>query len=292
MFGYVTIDKPEMKVRDYYQYKGYYCGLCHELKDAYGLRGQMTLTYDMTFVVILLTSLYEEETRARTCRCAVHPVKKIPILQNAMTRYGADMNVLLTYHHFMDDWQDEKSLLGLSGLHLLRKKAQEITERYPRQAAVFLRQLKILRALEKRQSQDVDAVSGAFGRLMGELFVFRQDPWEDKLREMGVYLGKFIYIMDAFEDLSEDREKGLYNPLKKLWSQHGGYPEGSERFSKICGQMLEMMIAGASSAFEQLPCLQEAEILRNILYSGVWVRYRKLTRDKNTKGGFYDHGSI
>ncbi len=292
MFGYVTIDKPEMKIRDYYQYKGYYCGLCHELKDAYGFRGQMTLTYDMTFVVILLTSLYEEGTPLKTRRCAVHPVKKIPILQNAMTRYGADMNVLLTYYHFMDDWQDEKSLLGLSGLHLLHKKAQKIGERYPRQAAAFLRQLKILRALEERQSQDVDAVSGAFGRLMEELFVFRQDRWEDKLREMGFYLGKFIYIMDAFEDLPEDRKKGLYNPLKKLWSQYAAHPEKSEKFFGACGQMLEMMIAKASSAFEQLPCLQEADILRNILYSGVWVRYRKIIKDEDTKGGFYDHGSI
>ncbi len=78
MFGYVVIDKPEMKIRDYYQYKGYYCGLCHRLREEYGVRGQMALTYDMTFAVILLTSLYEEETALTTRRCLVHPVKKNP----------------------------------------------------------------------------------------------------------------------------------------------------------------------------------------------------------------------
>lgn len=284
MFGYVTIDKPEMKIRDYYQYKGYYCGLCHELRDVYGIRGQMTLTYDMTFVVILLSSLYEEKTEMATRRCGVHPVRKIPILRGAMTRYGADMNILLTYYHFMDDWQDEKSLPGLTGVHMLHKKAQKVGREYPRQAVVFRRQLKALRMLEREDCQDLDAAAGCFGRLMEELLVLRQDEWEEKLRRMGFYLGKFIYLMDAFEDLPKDREKGLYNPLKDLWERYAG---DRERFSQDCGQMLEMMISECSSAFEQLPCLMEADILRNILYSGVWVKYRRMMRDKDqdTKGG-------
>ena len=95
---------------------------------------------------------------------------------------------------------------------------------------------------------------------------------------MGFYLGKFFYLMDAFEDLPEDVEKGLYNPLTKLWSEHA---EDPGTFSGICGQMLEMMISECSSAFEQLPCLQEVDILRNILYSGVWMKYRKLMKDKD-----------
>lgn len=290
MFGYITIDKPEMKIRDYYQYKGYYCGLCHELREMYGIRGQMTLTYDMTFVIILLNSLYEEKSTLRTRRCPAHPLKKIPVLQNSITRYGADMNILLTYYHFVDDWQDEKSLQGLAGVHLLHKKAKEVEKTYPRQATVFLHQLKALRVLEIKQSQDVDAAAGCFGHLMEELLVFRQDEWEEKLRRMGFYLGKFIYLLDAFEDFSKDTKKGLYNPLKGLWEQSG---RQREKFSDMCGQMLEMMISECSSAFEQLPCLQEADILRNILYSGVWVKYRKLIKQSgDTKGGMYDNQSI
>lgn len=288
MFGYVVIDKPELKIRDYYQYKGYYCGLCHRLLEDYGIRGQMALTYDLTFAVILLTSLYEEETAMETRRCQAHPVKKIPILQNAITSYGADMNVLLAYYHFVDDWQDEKSLAGLAGVHLFHKKAAKLEERYPRQAGAFRRQLKALQALERRQSQNVDQAAGHFGRLMEELFVYRQDAWEERLRRMGFYLGKFIYILDAFEDLPTDRKKGLYNPLKKLWDES----ESPEDFTKACGQMLEMMISECTSAFEQLPCLQEADILRNILYAGVWVKYRKILQAQNTKGGIYDNESI
>lgn len=275
MIGYLTIDKPQLKIRDYYQYKGYYCGLCHQLRRQYGLRGQMTLTYDLTFVVILLSSLYEEKTSMKPRRCAVHPIKKIPVLHNPMTDYGADMNFLLTYYHFADDWRDEKSLAGLAGVHLFHKRAEQAARKYPRQAAAFKHQLKALRKLEEQQSQDIDAAAGCFGHLMEELFVFRQDQWEEKMRRMGFFLGKYIYILDAFEDFSEDRKKGRYNPLGELWENHREQPE---RFDELCGQMLEMMISECCGAFEQLPCLWEADILRNILYSGIWVKYRKLIK--------------
>ena len=66
MFGYVTANEPELKVKDYHKYKAYYCGLCQSLKRQYGSAGQLTLAYDMTFVIILLTSLYESETKAES----------------------------------------------------------------------------------------------------------------------------------------------------------------------------------------------------------------------------------
>ena len=62
MFGYITICKPELKIKDFERYKAFYCGLCQELKEKYGMGGQMTLTYDMTFLVVLLSSLYEFQT--------------------------------------------------------------------------------------------------------------------------------------------------------------------------------------------------------------------------------------
>jgi len=85
MFGYVNIYKPELKVKDYYKYKAYYCGLCRALKDRYGTIGQMTLTYDMTFLIILLSSLYESSTKSEEHRCMIHPVKKQTILRNEIT---------------------------------------------------------------------------------------------------------------------------------------------------------------------------------------------------------------
>ena len=106
MFGYVTVYKPELKIKDYTKYRAYYCGLCRVLMEDYGITGQLTLSYDMTFLVILLTSLYESDTNFMLKRCKAHPVKKNPMLTNAMTSYAAKMNIVMSYYHLVDDWND------------------------------------------------------------------------------------------------------------------------------------------------------------------------------------------
>ena len=109
MFGYVLAHKPELKMKEFYKYKAYYCGLCKVLKEKYGFLGQMTLTYDMTFLVMLLTSLYECNTNRAEQRCLIHPMKKQKMLYNDITEYAADMNIILAYYKLLDDWKDEKS---------------------------------------------------------------------------------------------------------------------------------------------------------------------------------------
>ena len=87
---------------------------------------------------------------------------------------------------------------------------------------------------------------------------------------LGFYLGKFIYIMDAYEDLSEDKKKNRYNPLKQISEK--------EDYEERMVQILRMMIAESTARFEQLPCLVDVDILRNILYDGVWNRYNQIQR--------------
>ena len=129
MFGYVTANEPELKVKDYHKYKAYYCGLCQSLKRQYGSAGQLTLAYDMTFVIILLTSLYESETKAESHRCKMHPLKPQPMLENEITEYAADMNLIMAYYHLEDDWKDEKKVAGLLGSMALKRKIEKAIPR-------------------------------------------------------------------------------------------------------------------------------------------------------------------
>ena len=114
MFGYVEAKRSELKMREFYKYKAYYCGLCRVLREKYGFLGQITLTYDMTFLVILLTSLYECESKREEHRCLIHPMKKQKMLYNEITEYAADMNIILTYYKLLDDWKDEKKDLSIT----------------------------------------------------------------------------------------------------------------------------------------------------------------------------------
>lgn len=275
MFGYVTVYEPELKVKDLNRYKAYYCGLCRVLKEEYGSIGQMTLTYDMTFAIILLTSLYESQTEQKQHRCKAHPVKKQPILTNEITGYAADMNLILSYYHLKDNWIDEKKVSGFLGTCALRHKAKKAIQRYPRQAKAIQKQLKVLAEYEAENTMEIDKPAGCFGKLMEELFVYRKDQWEGSLRRLGFYLGKFIYIMDAYDDLEKDMKSGSYNPLSAL-SREPDYEEQ-------CRQILRMMIAECAAEFEYLPCILDVDILRNILYDGVWKRYNKLQDQKKSE---------
>ena len=277
MLGYVTICERELKVKDLKKYRAYYCGLCRILKEDYGFMGQMTLTYDMTFAVILLSSLYESQTETRMHRCKVHPVKKQFMLTNEITSYAAAMNVLLAYYHMEDDWNDEHKVSSLMTKSLIYRKAERISEQYPRQSGGIRKWLRELDECEKEGSTDIDRTAGCFGHLMEELFVYREDIWEKNLRRMGFFLGKFIYLMDAYEDLPEDIEKGRYNPLKQLYEQ--------EDYEERMQQILCMMIAESTAEFERLPCLVDVDILRNILYDGVWSRYNKIQLKKSEERG-------
>lgn len=265
MFGYVVANRDELKPRELLDYQSCYCGLCRMLKKNYGQIGRITLTYDMTFLILLLTSLYEPDCTEGTGRCVVHPAKPGKYWQNKFTRYAADMNIVLAYYKCMDDWQDDKNILSYTEAMFLKKKAGMLEKKYLRQCGAIEQGLKILSRIEKTGESGPDAGANCFGDLMGELFVYSEDSWSDAMRRVGAALGRFIYMMDAWADVEDDIKKNRYNPLHSMYSD--------ENFEEKCKGILTMFIGECAAEFEKLPLVQNVEILRNILYSGVWTKY-------------------
>ena len=276
MFGYVVMNKPEIRFKDFDLYRSFYCGLCRELREKYGISGQITLTYDMTFVVVLLSALYEPPTQKGTTRCVIHPVCKQPVRKNAATEYGADMNVLLTYYKCMDDWEDEKKFAALGYGKILQRKNNQLSYRYPEKAEKIRKLLEELSQMEKAGETDIDKMSGCFGLIMEEIFAWKSDVWEDSLRRMGFYLGKFIYILDAYDDVEKDVKNGNYNPFAEKYIMKG--------FDEQVRQLLIMMMAQTCREFEKLPIIKYTDILRKILYSGVWCRFEAIARKRREAG--------
>lgn len=272
MFGYIVVNKAEMKFKEFDVYQSFYCGLCKCLKERSGNVSRLALTYDMTFVYMLLTGLYEPETICSPCKCVLHPLEKRTMSRNAYAEYVADMSVLMTCYKCRDDWQDEKKVTAKCMLGLLTKKDGDIVRRYPEKTERIARAMEQIAKGESEKSANLDEMAGFFGNIMAEILVCREDEWEPVLSRMGFYLGKFIYIMDAYEDIEKDKKEGNYNPLFKLYE--------SPDFEEECRQILTMMIAECSREFEKLPILENVDILRNILYSGVWVRYEAVNKKR------------
>ena len=272
MFGYVVVNKPELKIREFDEYRAFYCGLCHSLKDRYGRSGQITLNYDMNFLAVLLTALYEPETKIDQARCIMHPVHKHLEFHNDYIDYCADMTILLSYYKCADDWKDERKWLSKAEMILLEKKVKLLEEKYPEKCQIVKKELEKISEYEKNNEMNIDTVANATGRMMGTLFEYRKDEWAKTLYEIGFYLGKYIYLIDAWEDVEKDIETGNYNLFKSRCKD--------KSFDEDVYDILEMMMAECTSAFETLPIFDYRDILRNILYSGVWTKRELVLKKK------------
>lgn len=271
MFGYVTIYRKGLAKEDLDRYQAYYCGLCQALGRRYGMAGQLTLSYDMAFVAMLLSALYEPETRFGTGRCAPHPLKARPRADNEFQDYAADMTVTLAYYNFLDDWQDDHRRASLRQAQKLERYLPAIREHWPRQCGVITEQLAALNLLEEAGSHDLDALCNAFGTLLGTVFACRNDAWSPVLEAMGRGLGGFIYLMDAYDDLEKDQKKGRFNAL-----QHLAESLSPAEYEERCHELLTQQIGLCAQQFSLLPILQETpegKLLYNTIYSGVWSKY-------------------
>ena len=268
MFGYVLINKEELKFKEYDVYKSYYCGLCQTLNNRSGRFAQLTLKYDMTFLQLLLTGLYEPKTKLENFRCKIHPFKKSIKRRNEITDYIADMNLFLAYLNCIDDWEDEKKLSRKIYTIIVKNKVKKIKKQYPEKTAKLEAILKKSSEYEKKKEHDIDKISSYSGELMSELFLYKEDEWKQTLSRMGFFLGKYIYIIDAYEDIEKDLKKGNYNPFSEIYQNEG--------FDDFVNQILTMMISECASEFEELPIIEDVDILRNILYSGVWAKFQSI----------------
>ena len=267
MFGYVVAASELLSEEQKKRYKELYCGLCRTLDERHGAAARLTLTYDMTFLVILLSSLYEPEEQVGTEKCPVHPMKEHGYIRSEITDYAADMNMVLAYLNRIDDWRDDGRLISLAEAAAMKKAYLDVSGRYPRQCSAIEKNLAELTQLENSRDMDPDAAAACFGRLMAELFVYKEDYWSGYLRSLGMALGKFIYIMDACIDLKGDKRYYRYNPMLPLY----GRINEAERFEDI----LKMLMAQCVEAFEALPLVQDADLMRNILCFGVWIEFNK-----------------
>ena len=279
MFGYINVNRTELSEENKNIYQSYYCGLCQRLQANAGKRGQVLLSYDVTFMVILLTGLYEVENSQKQFTCMMHPTKKQTALENEVSDYCAAMNIMLAYHNLMDDWRDEKKHSRMKLAKMIRKNYEECAKQYPRQALAIEEYMRKLAVYEQNQENNIDLVAGLTGEMLGEVFAWKEDEWYNELKTLGYYMGKFIYLMDAYEDLDKDEKHNKYNPLRVLRK------ENEKDFETLSKLMMTSMMSECAKSFERLPILQHADILRNILYSGVWTKYEylQLKKKKRTK---------
>lgn len=269
MFGYVRINKMDLTFREFDTYKGYYCGLCKYLKENHGEISRLSLNYDITFLILLLTSVYRPKSTLTKEVCIANPIKKKNRIVNEVTEYAASMNVLLTYYKLEDNLHDDKGVKDIIAYNLYKGKLKKAYEKYPKKADYIKSQLEELQKLESENSTNIDKVSNTFGNLMGEIFAYKEDDFEEKLRSIGFNIGKYIYILDAYEDLDKDIKKGRYNPFIE-------YIDKKEELIKKVDKLISISLGYLSQSIDELHIKTNLGIIDNIIYSGVYLRYKNI----------------
>ncbi len=275
MFGYVTINRSSLTEEQYKRFRMHYCGLCRRLGERYGLAARAVLSYDMTFLALLHSSLYEPEESEARLPCPARFGRRMDTLQSPAYDYAADMNIAFAYFKALDDAGDDRSLRA--GLYAkgLEKSYRRVKSTYPDKCRKIEECIQNLSEMEKRGETLCDLPANLMGDLFAEVYAKEDDFWAAPLKTLGGAVGRFIYLCDAFEDLEEDIRKKRYNPLLSYRDR----PD----LRDFVGRSLTMLISEGADAFEMLPLEKDADILRNILYSGIWSRYAMLTQDKTKK---------
>lgn len=275
MFGFVTASWKELDRQQQARYGAVYCGICRELGSRYSGLSRLCLSYDMAFLALLHMSLYEPEETAGRNICALHPLRPGSWVRSEAVSYAADMNAVLSCFKAKDDIRDEHRLSASWMASILEKRIPRARELWPRQCEAVESCLQKLDALERAASAEPDAAAGCFGELMAELLVLREDLWSEPLRQMGRALGRFIYLADAMIDYNKDAKRGSYNPFLAA---------GMGKDLQQWEQYLVMEMARCAQSYEKLPLVQDKALLDNILYSGVWLRWRDYRNKEEAHG--------
>lgn len=262
MFGYVRPDRAHLTDEAWERYRAAYCGLCRCLGKTYGPAARYILRYDFVFLVLLL----EEGEACQTRRCPRHPLGGRPCLEESQAlELCAGESVILAYYQLSDGVADGAFFHRL-GCRLARRTLKAAYRRASAACGGFDRQvgqcLRELDGLERARSPQMDRAADAFARLLAAAAPETGDAALDRPRRQLLYhLGRWIYLVDAVDDLEEDARRGRYNPVAAR------YGEAADRAALAV--TLGHSLALAQSAFQLLPRTSWSDLLENILYLGL-----------------------
>ncbi len=264
MFGYVRPLRTELKVGQWEDYQAAYCGLCHTLACRCGWRARFILNYDFTFLALLLDENGEKKVCSK--RCVSHPLRPRPCLAETPSMdLAADESVILAYYRLLDGRKDEtfwKSIGCGLGAWTLKGAFRRAAKRRPEFDRHVAGCLERLAQLEEVNSPQLDQTADTFATLLQGAAPCEDAPERRRpLSQLLYHLGRWIYLVDAVDDLAEDAAKGRYNPVSARF-------QGAPELDYVATTMTHSLTL-AQSAFQLLPPTRWQGILENILYLGL-----------------------
>ncbi len=266
MFGYIGVCRDELKVKEFETFRAYYCGLCRALKREYSEKARLLLNYDCAFLYLLCEAQSEDKPVYETKHCMVHPVRKRHMTDGRGAEYAAAVNVLLGVNSLRDHAGDDKNIAAALAAGIYRADCEKAARRYPEAAKATDEGLKKLAALEKSGESDIDRAADAFAGILSAIF---SETGGDRrvLSSLGYNMGRWIYLIDAYDDFEKDVKKGSYNPFIKRFGE-----TMNEEIRASAEFNLNACVSGAAAALDLLDIKKHEGILKNIIYLGMYEK--------------------
>lgn len=282
MYGYIVPDKSCLKSGDFAVYRAYYCGLCKTIGKKYGQLPRVTVSYDMTFFSALVFDLLGADVRVASENCILGPFsKKAVVVSNPLLESIAAFSILFAYHNLEDDVRDGGGLAKKFARNRLKKAYSKAKAELPDIDAVIIRSLDELYSLEREKCGNIDKVSDAFGTLLRSASSAFLGKKSSETTENFFYnIGKWVYLIDALDDIGEDYKKGNYNPFL---ASLGDYKERAAFFKDNKGVVdfiINITVNRIIEDFNGMVFTQCYDLLKNIVYYGLRKRTKEVLESK------------
>ena len=292
MLGYVKVFKPELKVREYEVYCGYYCGVCKSIGARYGQLPRMALSYDAAFLALLLESINDIHDAPTQEHCIAHPIiKKKTIIRNSAIDYAADVMLILAWYKLLDDAKDEGKLYAKSTKVFLKRLYKKLSKKHPDLCKAISMYLAELSALENDKCPSIDMAAEAFSKIMEVIFLEGIKAVNKSVDEdtcslygtIGYHMGKWIYLIDAVDDIEENIETGAYNPLIYRFNFNAA-TESAKQFKNRIEEDLKFnlyhYLAMISNCLGALDIKKNKGIIENVIYFGLNRKTEEIIAEK------------
>lgn len=283
MFGYLQIQKSELLVREAEAYKAVYCGLCRQMGKDYSGLTRFTLSYDCTFYAMFLMSLNRSCKGFKDGRCTCNPLKKCKFATDSGDAYrkAAAFSMISVYYKIIDDIQDSgffKKLLCRIIKPFFSHQRKKAADKYPDMDKAVSDMMKMQYDAEHSEKPSVDMSAHPTALMLAAVLSAEAHDEIQKrvLYEFGYHIGRWIYLVDAADDIEKDIKSNGFNPFVNKKT-------GEVKSSDFIKAVLNQSLARAYDAYNLLNFTDFKGILDNMMLLGFPASQNRVTSKLDTE---------
>ncbi len=263
MIGYLKPDVNELKVKELKLYNAYYCGICTSLSKRYGPVSRLLLSYDSTFFVILSDALSETQYQFGKARCPLPPFQKKNVVKSEDLKFGMEISKFFSDLKIDDFKRDSRGFVHILSLFLFHFRSND---EFRKISKPYTDRILFAEISEESNPEEVADLFGKFSEAMANSL-----PNLKRASNMIYLMGKWIYLVDALDDLEKDSQKRNYNPFLVKYGSNFDDPDFFVKIREEEKSPINFLIFRIQEEYEKLkidPSVNR-NLVENVVFHGL-----------------------